>query len=116
MSHSLLRILSLIFATFLASEPLAAPTVSTTLYAVVFEVTVNSSGKLNSLKISKVIDPRTGSTDAIDLPVPEEYVKAVQEFLSKRTYDTKDEKFFTYTFYDPSQPSKADIDPQAPKQ
>ena len=83
------------------------------LYAVVFHATVDSSGKLDALEISKVIDPGTGTTDPVNVDVPASYVSAARSFLSKRTYDPDPPSFYTYTFYDPSQPSRADIDPHA---
>lgn len=116
MNKFLRRTLSTIFSILLASAAFAQSPGATKLYAVIFEVTVDAAGKVNSLKISKVIDPNTGSTDAIDLPVPEEYVTAVRKHLLKRTYDTKDGQFYTYIFYDPAHPSRADIDPNATRQ
>ena len=83
------------------------------LYAVVFQATVNASGKIDTLKVSKVLDPSSGTTNPVDVPVPQSYVAAARAFLSKRTYPTAPKEFFTYTFYDPSQPSRADIDPKA---
>lgn len=89
---------------------------ATKLYAVVFQATVNSMGKIDSLTVSKVIDPSSGTTNAVDVAVPQGYVVAARAFLSKRTYSTEPKQFFTYTFYDPSQPTRADIDPKADHQ
>ena len=89
---------------------------ATKLYAVVFEATVNSAGKIDTLKVSKVIDPSSGTTDAVAVAVPQGYVAAARAFLSRRTYATDPKQFFTYTFYDPSQPTRADIDPEADRQ
>ena len=86
------------------------------LYAVVFQATVNASGKIDTLKVSKVLDPASGTTNPVDIPVPKSYVAAARSFLSKRTYSTDTKEFFTYTFYDPSQPTRADIDPKASHQ
>jgi len=83
------------------------------LYAVVFQVSVNSSGKVEALKVAKVIDPSSGTTNPVDVPVPQSYVAAARAFLSKRSYTAAPKQFFTYTFYDPSQPERADIDPKA---
>jgi hypothetical protein len=85
----------------------------TKFYAVVFQATVNASGKIDTLKVSKVLDPSSGTTNPVDVPVPQNYVAAARAFLSKRTYPTDPKQFFTYTFYDPSQPTRADIDPKA---
>ena len=83
------------------------------LYAVVFQVTVNSAGKIDTLEVSKVVDPSSGTTNAVDVPVPKDYVTAARAFLSKQTYTSDPKHFFTYTFYDPSQPTRADLDPKA---
>jgi len=83
------------------------------LYAVVFEVTVDGSGKVETLALARVIDPLSGKTTAVDVPVPDAYVTAARVFLSQRTYASTPSHFFTYTFFDPAQPTKADIDPKA---
>ena len=86
------------------------------LYAVVFQATVNSGGKIDTLKVSKVIDPSSGTTNAVDVVVPQRYVEAARTFLSGRTYPSDPKQFFTYTYYDPSQPTRADIDPKPDRQ
>jgi hypothetical protein len=83
------------------------------LYAVIFDITVNPSGKVASLKISKVIDPKISATEPVDIIIPEVYFKAAKEFFLKRTYSEKPSHFYSYTFYDPEQPNRADIDPKA---
>jgi hypothetical protein len=115
MNRLIRQSLPVLLALLFAGTALGESAEPARLYAVVFEVTINSSGKVNKLRVSKVTDPSSGSDNAIDLSVPAEYVAAARAFLSKRTYSSKDKQFFTYTFYDPMQPSKADIDPQAEK-
>ena len=110
------RVLAAVLAALLASAALPQSSVPAKLYAVIFQVTVNSSGKVDTLKISKVLDPSSGSTEAVNVPIPESYVAAAQAFLSRRTYSAEPKQFFTYTFYDPSRPAKADIDPQVEHQ
>lgn len=83
------------------------------LYAVVFQARLDSSGKIDALTVSKVIDPSSGTTKAVNVAVPQSYIAAARAFLSKRTYPTDEKQFFTYTFYDPLQPARADIDPNA---
>lgn len=97
----------------LISGALQAQAPPAKLYAVVFEVTVNSFGKVDTLKVAKVIDPATGSTDAVDIAVPATYVQAAQKLYIERTYPANQKHFFTYAFYDPSRPGRADIDPKA---
>lgn len=83
------------------------------LYAVIFDVTVSSAGKVESLQVAKVIDPATHSTDAVAVPVPAEYIAAAKDYLSTRTYPTNPSHFNTWLFFDPSRPTKADIDPKS---
>lgn len=92
------------------------PPTPSKLYAVVLHATVDTSGKIETLNVSKVLDPSSGTTNPVDVPIPKSYIAAARSFLSKRTYPTDPKEFFTYTFYDPSQPTRADIDPKASRQ
>jgi hypothetical protein len=92
-------------------ETLAQPV--SKLYAVIFEVTVSSSGKFESLEVAKVIDPATRSTDADAVPVPAEYIASAKAYLSARMYPTNPSHFSTWLFFDPSRPTRADIDPKS---
>jgi hypothetical protein len=83
------------------------------LYAVIFDVTVDSLGAVTDLRVAKVIDPSTRSTDAVKVDVPDSYLKAARTFLMKRKYDANPNHFNTYLFYDPSRPTVADIDPHS---
>jgi hypothetical protein len=85
----------------------------TKLYAVIFGVTVSSAGKIESLEVAKVIDPGTHSTEAVAVPVPAEYIASAKAYLSARTYPTNPSHFGTWLFFDPSRPTKADIDPKS---
>jgi hypothetical protein len=82
------------------------------IYAVIFDVTVDSSGKIDTMKVDKVIDPSKHSTDAVDVVVPSAFLSAARTFLSRRVYDTNPSHFSTYLFFDPQRPTKADIDPR----
>jgi hypothetical protein len=101
-------LISLIVSPAAFADPVPAPH----LYGVVFEVTADGVGKIDTIVISKVIDPATGTTDPINLSVPSTYVTAAREWLRQRTYKPGSH-FFTYTFFDPLRPTKADIDPNA---
>jgi hypothetical protein len=83
------------------------------LYAVIFDVTVNSAGKLETLKVWKVIDPSTHSTDAVIVAVPDRYLSAAKALLAKANYGPNPTHFNTYLFYDPAHPNRADIDPES---
>lgn len=83
------------------------------LYAVIFDVTVNSAGKLETLKVAKVIDPSTHSTDAVKVGVPDSYLSAAKALLIKTNYGPDPTHFNSWLFYDPARPTRADIDPQS---
>ena len=83
------------------------------LYAVIFDVTVNSAGKVETLKVAKVIDPSTHSTDAVNVAVPDSYLSAAKALLIKTNYGPDPTHFNTWLFYDLARPNRADIDPQS---
>jgi hypothetical protein len=83
------------------------------LYAVIFDVTVTSAGVVENLAIAKVIDPSSGTTNAVEVAVPDRYVSAARAFLRKRNYGTESAHFNTWLFYDPNRPDRADIDPES---
>lgn len=81
------------------------------LYGVIFEADADQRGKVSQLTVSKVIDPQSGSTAPIQLNVPEMFVAAFRTEISRRDYPPG-KHFFTYGFYDPERPAKADISPK----
>ena len=83
------------------------------LYAVIFDVTVNSAGVVDKLKVAKVIDPSSGTTNAVEVAVPAIYLSAARAFLRKRNYGVDSPHFNTWLFYDPNRPDRADIDPKS---
>lgn len=96
----------------LAQAQLASPSPGK-LYAVIFDVTVNSAGVVNTLKVAKVIDPSSGTTNALDIAVPDSYLHAARALLMKRNYGVDSPHFNTWLFYDPNRPDRADIDPKS---
>ena len=105
----------LIYAAFLlmVSSFIHAQTASPKLYAVIFDVTVNSAGKVKTLKVAKVIDPITHTTDAVNVTVPDSYLSAAKALLIKTNYGPDPIHFNTWLFYDPARPNRADIDPES---
>ena len=101
----------LLFSLLLHAQSLAPD--SSKLYAIIFDVTVNSLGVVTDLRVAKVIDPSTHSTDPVSVAVPDSYLKAARTFLMKRKYDPNPNPFNTYLFYDPARPTVADIDPKS---
>jgi len=83
------------------------------LYAVIFDVTVNSTGEVEALKVAKVIDPSTHTTNAVNVAVPESYLSAAKALLIKKNYGPDPTHFNTWLLYDPARPNRADIDPKS---
>jgi hypothetical protein len=78
-------------------------------YAVIFGLTVDSTSKILTFHVSKVTDPKAGTTDAVDIQVPQAFVDAARRKAATKHYDQtlKDGKpveFFTYYLYTPSYP------------
>lgn len=98
----------------LAQNPAPAPKV---IYAVVFGVVFDSLGNVERLRLVKVVEPRRGNADAQGVEVPERYVEAVRKMLASPRYKpkagaAKPDEVFTYFFFDPDQPDRADLDPR----
>lgn len=101
-----------------AADAPAAPKV---IYAVVFGVVFESNGDVKSLRLVKVVEPRKGNADAPDVKVPDAYVESVRKMLASPRYKPrpdaiKPEEVFTYFFFDPDRPNRADIDPRPRRQ
>ena len=107
--------MSLIYAAFLlmVSGFVHAQSAPPKLYAVIFDVTVNSTGKVESLKVAKVFDPSTHRTDAVNVAVPGSYLSAAKALLIKKNYGPDPTHFNTWLFYNPARPARADIDPES---
>ena len=88
---------------------------SAELYAVIFGFVIDKKNELRSFRVSKVIEPRTKSTNAVDVKVPERYIAAARaRLMANPQQPTIDEhgnlkEMFTYFFFDPQQPDRADI-------
>jgi hypothetical protein len=100
---------------FLVVTTLAACASPTKYYSVFFLVKVDSAGEISSLQVVQVRDINGPGSGPVQITVPDSYVAAARAFLSKRAYKGPNQ-FVTYTFYDPSQPSRADVNPHANRQ
>ena len=114
MSHTILKRIFTIALLVISASTLASAT--THYYGVIFGITIDQSGALQSLQVIKVIEPQTKSDAAVDIAVPPEYIEAARKLIIAKHYpvnikDGKPVEFFTYFFYDPARPSRADIDP-----
>jgi hypothetical protein len=107
-----MRALLLTLALILSSLPSPASAKAAHFYAVVFEATLGPDNRIDVLKVAKVIDPASGSTEAVTLAVPDSYVAAAREHLRQRTYPPQPGPFFTYLFYDPERPTDMEVGPR----
>ena len=83
-------------------------------YAVIFSLTVDND-KILTFHVSKVTDPKSGTTDPVDIWVPQSFVAAARKKAATKHYDSKlkDGKpveLFTYYLYTPSHPTTVIID------
>ena len=93
------------------------------LYSVIFGITIDADSKLQAFKVSKVIDPKSGTTDAVDVQVQQAYIDAAKKKAEAKHYkpkleDGKPVEFFTYFLYTPKVPATVitDLDQPLDKQ
>lgn len=115
--QSVLFLLVLTFASATPAAEQSAPTAPRVVYAVVFGVLFDEAGEVRQLRLIKVVEPRKGNADAEGVTVPDVYVQAVRKLLATPRYRpkpgvVKPEEIFTYFFYDPDQPTRANYDPR----
>jgi hypothetical protein len=77
-------------------------------YSVIFEVTVDAERHV-AVAVSKVIDPATGSTDAVAVKVPDSYVEAARRKIAARADLKANAHFFTYSWFDPDLPDEMNL-------
>jgi hypothetical protein len=88
------------------------------IYSVIFGVTgTNSTAPI--VRLAKVTDPKSGTTDAVKVDVPDAYIKAAKKKIEAKNYDPKlkDGKpveFFTYFFYVPGYSNVVVVDLDKP--
>src|SRR5262245_42461722 len=76
------------------------------IYSVIFGVTATTNSTAPTVRIAKVTDPKTGTTDPVKVDVPEAYIKEAKKKIKAKKYepglkDGKPVEFFTYFFYVP---------------
>jgi hypothetical protein len=94
------------------------------LYTVIFGVTVDANSKIDSFRVARVTDTKSGTTDPVDVKVPQKFVLAARKKLTAmKKYepqfkDGKPVEFFTYVFYSPEYSDVAitDLDVSIDKQ
>lgn len=115
--RSILFALAAMFALSSVATAQTAPTAPRVIYAVVFGVLFDETGEVRQLRLIKVVEPRKGNADAEGVTVPEVFVESVRKLLATPRYRpkpgiVKPDEIFTYFFYDPAQPTRADFDPR----
>ena len=101
----MIRLLLVLLAAFWSLTPAVA---STPRFAVIFEVNLLENGQVDTLVVDHVIDAQSGSKEPVKLAVPESYVAVRTKLNAKAAPPTK-RHFFTYFFYDPSDPTNTDF-------
>lgn len=115
--QSVLFLLAVLLAPAASAAEQSAPTAPRVVYAVVFGVLFDEAGEVSQLRLIKVVEPRKGNADAEGVTIPEVYVQAVRKLLATPRYRpkpgvVKPDEIFTYFFYDPDQPTRANYDPR----
>ncbi|MFK5922873.1 MAG: hypothetical protein QM496_11895 [Verrucomicrobiota bacterium] len=86
------------------------------IYTVVFGITVVTKGKFDSFSISKIVDPKSGTTDSVKIPISKQFVAATRKKLIEmkvyepRLKDGKPVEFYTYVYYSPDYPKVVIMD------
>ena len=65
---------------------------------------------VSKVRLAKVIDALSGSTAAVEVPIPADYQRAAEVKLRHHGYEPKLQdgqpvEFFTYFYYDPARPN-----------
>lgn len=95
----------------------APPAMTKVIYLAVFGVTFDEKADVKELRLIKVVEPRKGNADAPDVRIPDAYIASVRKMLASPRYKPRPdairpEEVFTYFFFDPERPNRADIDPR----
>ncbi|HEX5220675.1 MAG TPA: hypothetical protein VFZ59_13975 [Verrucomicrobiae bacterium] len=89
------------------------------IYSVIFGVTATTNSSAPAVRLAKVIDPKSGTTDAVKVDVPDAFIKAAKEKIEAKKYepklkDGKPAEFFTYFFYVPGHSNIVVVDLDKP--
>ena len=79
------------------------------LYIVILAVTQKPDGSIRNVALSKVIEPKSGTTDPVKVDVPPKFLAEAEKLIRARKYDVDTTKkdgiilpFATYYYYAPS--------------
>ena len=89
------------------------------IFTVIFGITVTSASARPEVRLARVTDPRSGTTDAVPIEIPMEFIKAVEaRFESSRSEpemkNGEPVEFFTYFLYVPGHADVVVVDIDMP--
>jgi hypothetical protein len=89
------------------------------IYSVIFGVTATTNSAVPIVRLAKVIDPKSGTTDPVKVDVPDAYLKTAKKKIEAKKYepelkDGKPIEFFTYFFYVPGHSNIVIVDLDKP--
>jgi hypothetical protein len=85
-----------------ASAPDQAAEVRQRPLSVILEIALDGQGKPTAVTVAKIIDPAFGSTDAVDVAVPDSILANLREKYMNQTYEAGRDSVFTYEFFSPA--------------
>ncbi len=76
------------------------------IYATEFSVVVTTNSAVPTIRLAKVIDPKSGTDEPVKMNVPDEFIEAAKKKIEARNFEPrsnegKPAEFFTYFFYVP---------------
>jgi len=88
-------------------------------YAVIFGITVPTDTSVPTIRLARVTDPKLGTTEAVQVEVPDEFIHAAIRIIEANHYepqmkDGESVEFFTYFIYAPSYPDIVIVDIDKP--
>lgn len=98
-----------------ASALQAPPVRCAKIYVIVHRVEIDPPGRIVRISVEQVLDPGAWRTEEevlanpVELAVPDIYLAEVRRFLDARPRQIAPSPYYTYTFYDPAQPGRADM-------
>ena len=89
------------------------------IYSVIFGVTATTNSTAPIVRLAKVTDPKSNTSQPVKIEIPAAYVKAVTQKIEAKHYepelkDGKPVEFFTYFFYVPGHSNVVVVDLDKP--
>lgn len=81
-------------------------------YSVIFAVDVDAQGQITGFNVAKVVDPKSGSTAAVHVAVPDVFIAAARKEAATNAKAGEAKQYFVYYFFDPRFPESLDAVPR----